>query len=395
MNISLSRIGPYKVQRRIAEGGFAHVFLCEDDRGEQVVIKLHKFGEESRFKYEAEVMGRMAHDGVVRVLDSGRDKGTGRLYTVMEYIRYPTLETLMRQRSRLSESTTITVLRRIADALAYVYRHSAITAHRDIKPSNVFVRLDGDAVTEVKVSDFGIARVKDGMGTTATMGDPWFNSPEQIKGTVHLYSAATDIYSMGCLAFKMLSGQTPFDGDVMALVDAHISTPAPRLTSVLPEVNPVLAAIVDRCLKKKPSSRFNSMEEFLSALDGVDGGGAIRKGKSAKRSIRDVEAQGLPGGDGPGGSQDYSWQTSMVEEAPTSSFGKGCFPWVVGGLLCAVFMLSILLGAGIAVLGFVFLKNPAMAWIGVGLAGLSFLVLVLGVVGLLCFLLIRRGQSEA
>ncbi|MFW6151588.1 MAG: serine/threonine protein kinase, partial [Verrucomicrobiota bacterium] len=194
--MAINHVGPYQVVREIGEGGFAKVYECKAPDGRQVAVKLRQYGEEKRFRKEANLMLSMRHRGVVRVLDSGRDEETVQLYTVMEYIPYPTLATILAHEGKLPEHTTVTILKRIAEALDYVYRHSDVAAHRDIKPGNIFVKLNGDRVEEVKVTDFGIYRTTQGMGTFAAMGDPEYNPPEQIQNAGN-YSAATDVYSLG------------------------------------------------------------------------------------------------------------------------------------------------------------------------------------------------------
>ena len=200
-----------------------------------------------RLRREAEALGRLRHPRIVSIVDFGTTP-SGHAFLTMELIEGRTLHEIMASEPRLPGSRVARLARQIAEALAYA--HEAGVVHRDIKPSNIMV---GDH-DDVKVLDFGIARLRDADGTrlTATnalLGTPRFMAPEQILGASQVGPAA-DLYALGALMYAMLGGEPPFNGTTLEVVEQQIAKP--------PEPLPTqtgLESLVMRLLDKEPAPR--------------------------------------------------------------------------------------------------------------------------------------------
>jgi serine/threonine-protein kinase len=273
----------YRVDRALGEGGMATVYLATDIRHErQVAIKVMRpelaesLGGE-RFLREIRIAAQLAHPHIVGLLDSGQ-VGEGRealLYYVMPYMAGETLRARLAREGPLSIRTTTRFLTQLADAL--VKAHAQGFVHRDIKPDNIFI-----TDNHVALADFGIARAlsagKTGVtppgGTMATalgvsVGTPAYMAPEQAAADPSTDHRA-DIYSLGVVGYEMLAGKPPFEGTgPHQLVVAHL-TQAPEPIEVRrPDVPPVLASIVMRCLSKDPAQRFQDATALRDALESV------------------------------------------------------------------------------------------------------------------------------
>jgi serine/threonine-protein kinase len=257
-------IGNYTLVERIGRGGMGDVFRAVNPSlGAVVAIKVLNMagnGDAARFLTEARAVNRIAHDGVVKILDGGYLDG-GRPYLVMELLDG---ESLAQQIARgpLEPVRAVAILDEVLGAVAAA--HAAQIVHRDLKPENIFLADGG----RVRLLDFGVAKVldeADSMTRTGTMvGTPHYMAPEQIQaGQV---DRRTDLYALGVVLFEMLAGTKPFDGPTaFAIVQAHVGASIPRLPAGLP---PHLDAVVARALAKQPDDRFASAEEMRAALHG-------------------------------------------------------------------------------------------------------------------------------
>ena len=179
----------------------------------------------------------------------------------MELVEGPTLRELLETEGRLAPERAGEIASRVASALEFAHGKGVI--HRDVKPSNVLLPPDGG----VKLADMGIARLLSPEALTATLsvrGTAGYISPEQVRGD--RVDARADLYSLGCVLFEMLTGRTPFEGDLAALSYAHTHTPAPRVRSINPAVPAAMDELVAAMLEKDPARRPQTGEEVQRSL---------------------------------------------------------------------------------------------------------------------------------
>jgi serine/threonine protein kinase len=245
--------GRYKLISRIAIGGMGEVWLAEDEVIlRQVAIKILKqeyMGDPSfieRFRIEAKHAAMVNHEGIANVFDYGEDSGWA--FLVMEYVPGDSLARILERDKVLPETKVMDIVAQTARALYAA--HEAGLVHRDVKPGNLLITPDG----QVKITDFGIARVADQVGLTATgqvMGTVQYLSPEQATGKPA--TPSTDIYSLGIVAYECLAGKRPFTGDSqMIIAMAQINDMPPALPAELDER---VCKLVMSCLAKKASGR--------------------------------------------------------------------------------------------------------------------------------------------
>ncbi|MBN9169254.1 MAG: serine/threonine protein kinase, partial [Microbacterium sp.] len=245
--------GRYELDSRIAIGGMGEVWEATDHViGRTVAIKILKDeymgdpGFLERFRAEARHAALVNHEGIASVFDYGEENGSA--FLVMELVPGEALSTILERDGSLSTDKTLDIVAQTAAALQAA--HAAGLVHRDIKPGNLLITPDG----RVKITDFGIARIADQVPLTATgqvMGTVQYLSPEQASG--HPASHATDIYSLGIVAYECLAGKRPFTGESqVAIAMAQINEQAPPLppTVAQPVQNLVMAMIA-----KKPDER--------------------------------------------------------------------------------------------------------------------------------------------
>jgi serine/threonine-protein kinase len=272
--LSESLAGHYRIDRVLGSGGMATVYLAHDVRHDrQVAVKVVKpeivatVGAD-RFITEIRTTAHLKHPHVLPLFDSG--SAGEALFYVMPYIDGESLRSRLRREGQLPLTDTMTILREVADALAYAHARGVI--HRDIKPDNVL--LSG---RHVFLADFGIARVLEAgasvdqtvTAASTIVGTPIYLSPEQAAGRSHIDHRA-DIYSFGVMAYEMLAGTPPFAGNTApAVMAAHLATPADPLPARRPDVPPGLSALVMKCLAKRPDDRWQRMDDVLVALDAV------------------------------------------------------------------------------------------------------------------------------
>jgi uncharacterized protein YjdB/ketosteroid isomerase-like protein len=216
-------------------------------------------GMAERFKREARTAGQLSHPHIIPIY-AVREHGE-LLYFVMKFIGGRSLDSIIREVGPLPIPMVQTILQQVGSALGYAHRRGVI--HRDVKPANVMLDSDGWAV----VTDFGIAKVSETQGLTvtgATVGTPSYMSPEQCAAKE--LTGASDQYSLGVVAYEMLSGKLPFVAEsVMAVMYAHFNEPPPPIALARPDCPPALAEAVMRMLEKEPAHRFPSMEAATAA----------------------------------------------------------------------------------------------------------------------------------
>ncbi len=265
--------GRYELDSRIAIGGMGEVWEATDHViGRTVAIKILKDeymgdpGFLERFRAEARHAALVNHEGIASVFDYGEENGSA--FLVMELVPGEALSTILERDGSLSADKTLDIVAQTASALQAA--HAAGLVHRDIKPGNLLITPDG----RVKITDFGIARIADQVPLTATgqvMGTVQYLSPEQASG--HPASPATDIYSLGIVAYESLAGKRPFTGESqVAIAMAQINEQPPPLppTVAVPVQNLVMAMIA-----KKPEDRPASAAAVARAAS------ALRRGDIA------------------------------------------------------------------------------------------------------------------
>jgi serine/threonine-protein kinase len=277
--------GRYEIRARLGAGGMGSVWRAYDrELEEEVALKvllperLHDLTMLEHLRREVKLARRITHPNVCRVFDYGED-GELRFLT-MELIEGRTLRALLAA-GALGPREALGALGQIADGLAAVHARGII--HRDLKPENVIVRSTGQAV----VADFGLARapLADQLGANDMAGTPAYMSPEQLRGEP--LDARSDIFTLGLLAFEMLTGRSPFEGG-SSVTKSRAILRAPPESLVVPalpggfvrELDRVLA----RALAKAPADRFASASEFAAALRAAEGDGGADGAAQARPS---------------------------------------------------------------------------------------------------------------
>ena len=256
------------------------VLLARDERLDRLVAlkvlppQLAEHGEtRERFLREARMAAQLSHPNIVPVYRA--DEINGLAFFAMGFVEGETLGERIRDRGALPAADVVRMLRETAWALAYAHARGIV--HRDVKPDNILLeRGTGRAV----VTDFGIARSDFNPALTQdghVLGTVHFMSPEQASG--ESLDGRSDLYALGCIGFLALSGRLPFEGSApQAILVAHATKEPPSLRSVAPAVPAALAAVIDRCLRKRASDRFANGEELADAL-----GKALQAVESAAR----------------------------------------------------------------------------------------------------------------
>src|SRR5438552_4753802 len=259
-------LGEYEILAELGRGGMATVYLAHDlalDR--KVAIKvlapallLIGEGMVERFKREARTAAALSHPHIIPIYAVKESEHV--LYFVMKYVQGRALDSIIRDVGTLPIPMVQTILAHAGDALGYAHRHGVI--HRDIKSANLMLDEDGWAV----ITDFGIAKVVQAEGLTmtgVTVGTPTYMSPEQCE--TRDVTGASDQYSLGVVAYEMLTGRLPFQGEsTMAVMYAHFNERPRPVAELRPDCPPNLAAGVMRMLEKDPVRRWPSMDDIVA-----------------------------------------------------------------------------------------------------------------------------------
>ncbi len=290
-------IGKVRIERAIAKGGMAEVYLGTHltlDRAVAVKV-MHNYVEsdpelQSRFEREAKVVAGLRHPNIVQIFDY--DTAEGHPYIVMEYLMGPSLATYLRElhshNQRFQPVQIARLLITIATALDYAHERGVI--HRDIKPGNIILHNKASNIsteqpiterTEAVLTDFGLVRIAQAVTQTASglvSGTPAYMSPEQAQGVK--VDHRSDIYSLGVVLYEMVAGRIPFEGDTSwTLIFKHINEPPPSIAGIQPAVQKV----INRALAKKPEDRYQTARAL--AADYMDAIGMLAEANTLRMSL--------------------------------------------------------------------------------------------------------------
>ncbi|MGD8871302.1 MAG: protein kinase [Gemmatimonadota bacterium] len=261
-------LGEYEILSELGRGGMATVFLAHDislDR--KVAIKvmaphlLEGEGMAERFKLEARTAAQLSHPHIIPIYAVKETAET--LFFVMKFVEGRGLDSVIKKSGQLPIPMVTDILTKVGSALGYAHRRDVV--HRDIKPGNIMIDDEGTPI----VTDFGIAKVAEAKGLTVTgttIGTPSYMSPEQCEARE--VTGASDQYSLGIVAFEMLTGKLPFEGDsAVTTMYKHCHEPLPPLEDFRPDCPPELRETIERMVAKKPEDRWPSLEAAVRRLN--------------------------------------------------------------------------------------------------------------------------------
>lgn len=268
MSVEQRRLGPFVLKERLGEGGMGTVFRATHAESRRAVaikvLSAKAAGNKrivARFARELEILKALKHPHIVRCYGGGRQGND--IYLVMELVTGGSLAGLIKRRGRLPWEAVIDYGLQICEGLAYAHEWGVI--HRDLTPANLLLTDDG----QVKIADFGIARVQYGKRLTAakhTLGTVAYMSPEQIRGEPPV-SHRTDLYTLGCVLFELLTGKLPFNPESTAqMLFQHLEEPAPRVASLVLDCPVWLDLLVGQLLEKDPLKRPHDAAAVAQAL---------------------------------------------------------------------------------------------------------------------------------
>jgi hypothetical protein len=259
-------IGKYRVIDRVGRGGMGTVYRALDETlHREVAIKvlnaeLNDPEVAKRFRAEAITVARLSHPGIATIYELFQHDGQWLM--VMEFVRGETLEQLVARAGGLTPEQAAALCMQSLAALAHA--HSMGVVHRDLKPANIMRTEGGD----IKIMDFGIARVSGSEHLTSVgfmMGTPAYMAPEQVMG--HEIDARADLYAIGVVFFRLLTGQLPFKGDTpFAMAQAQVNAPPTPIDALRRDLPSWVGEVLSRSLEKKPEDRFQSATEFHETL---------------------------------------------------------------------------------------------------------------------------------
>ena len=260
-----TELGGYRIVELLGRGGTSVVYRAEHVRlGRAAALKLltPALGEadfRDRFLRESQLAASLDHPSIVPVYDAGEDGDL--LYIAMALIDGSDLKTLLAEEGRLPLRRALRVVGQIGSALDAAHARGLV--HRDVKPANILVGADDRAY----LSDFGVVKELSSNGATRTgtfVGTIEYSAPEQIEGRP--VDARTDVYALACVLYESLTGTPPFHRpSEVAILNAHLHVPPPKLTKAAPELPPALEHVVSKALSKSPLDRYATCGEFLAA----------------------------------------------------------------------------------------------------------------------------------
>jgi len=262
------KIGKYEIQSVLGTGGMGMVYRGWDPSiARAVAIKsinksLHQGGELSgalsRFRQEAQAVGRLVHPRIVQIYDYIEDDQGAHI--VMEMVNGQTLKQLLDQKTHYGIADVGLIIRQILDGIGYAHEYGVV--HRDIKPSNIMINQDG----RIKINDFGIAHLESSELTQIgdVLGTPHYMSPEQCLGTE--VDGLADLFSIGVIAYELLTGSKPFTGNFATVMNQVINVQPARPSLLNPKLAPSMDKVLLKALAKKKVDRYQNASEFSEAF---------------------------------------------------------------------------------------------------------------------------------
>lgn len=268
--MAIEQLGPYRIERLLGRGGMGAVYAgVHQETGEQAAIKVlaETLAADARFRArfqgEVEALKRLRHKNIVTLQGYGEEEGL--LYFVMDLADGPSLEAELRSGRRFTWREAVEIGVQVCGALKHAHDHGVI--HRDLKPANLLLLADGT----VKLTDFGIAKFFGGSSLTmagSMIGTPDYMSPEQIEGKPA--TARSDLYSLGCVLYALLSGKPPFAGGSVTAVIDRVRSETPRpLRLAAPQTPQELDDIIGLLLRKNPDERVATPQSLANLLQAM------------------------------------------------------------------------------------------------------------------------------
>ena len=265
--LSTATLGDYDIYGELGRGGMAAVYLGLDlALNRKVAIKtmlpelVTREGMVARFKREAQTSAALSHPHIIQIFSVKESHKL--VFFVMKFIEGRSLESVITDKGGMPLDMAQVLLQQVGGALAYAHRKGVV--HRDIKPANIMIDEDGWAI----VTDFGIAKVQEAQNLTATgtaIGTPHYMSPEQFHNKA--VTGASDQYSLGVVAYEMLTGKKPFDGDNYAeIITQHLFEAPPDIRKLRPEMPEHVNEVIQKMLAKAPADRYPDCEAATHAL---------------------------------------------------------------------------------------------------------------------------------
>jgi len=262
------KIGKYEVRAELGRGAMGTVYKCFDPQisrwvAIKAVVKASLDRADlqqyiSRFRHEAQTVGRLVHPRIVQIYDYGENEQLA--YIVMELVNGKSLQAHLLNGASFSLPEIVQIIRPMLDGLAYV--HSEGIVHRDLKPSNILINSDG----RIKICDFGIAHTESSELTRLgdVLGSLHYMSPEQFIGMS--IDSRSDLYSVGVIAYELLTGKKPFVGNSATVMQQVIYELPATPSSIKPQLSPLIDQVVMKALAKDPAKRYQTAREFSDAF---------------------------------------------------------------------------------------------------------------------------------
>lgn len=260
----------YKIINQVATGGMSVVYKAEDlinNRLVAIKFPLKKYEEklssQQRFKQAERIGYSLNHPNILKVYLPEHEKS--RLYLVSEYVEGSTLAEVLYKERTLPLTTTVRIARQICSALSYIHQKNII--HRDLKPENIFLPYQEQA----KLFDFGLAYSRQFNPSVwadafSVVGTPSYIAPEQIQGAV---TPQSDLYALGIILYRAVTGRLPFQGDNRKVIDAQLSLPPPKPREIDSSIDKKMEAVILKALEKDLRKRYQTAEEFNKNLERI------------------------------------------------------------------------------------------------------------------------------